>query len=142
MDRVTRNKAMLNTLVEDVRSLAGRHILACEDDGVLLLVVQAKRTNEEQAVLYAKGRTAPGGKVTNARPGYSWHNFGRAYDVVVVEDGNIVWEGPKYKKAGEIGKSLGLVWGGDFKGVRGDLGHFEYHPGLTLAGARSEAGLA
>jgi len=35
---------------------------------------------EEQAALYAIGRTAPGKIVTKARPGESYHNHGLAYD--------------------------------------------------------------
>ena len=41
---------------------------------------QGYRTYQEQDNLYAKGRTAPGGKVTNARGGYSAHNFCCAVD--------------------------------------------------------------
>lgn len=102
-----------------------------------LLVVQAYRTPGEQAVLYARGRTLPGKIVTNARPGRTWHNLGRAYDVAIVEDGQIIWDSPAYNRVGALGKSLGLVWGGDFSSIRGDLGHFEYHPGLTLERARA-----
>lgn len=40
------------------------------------------RTMEEQAELYARGRTKPGKIVTNAKPGYSYHNYGLAIDVV------------------------------------------------------------
>lgn len=40
------------------------------------------RTHKEQAALYAQGRTKPGAKVTNARPGFSAHNWGIAVDVV------------------------------------------------------------
>jgi peptidoglycan L-alanyl-D-glutamate endopeptidase CwlK len=37
---------------------------------------------EEQAALYAKGRTAGGRIVTKARPGESFHNHGLAFDWV------------------------------------------------------------
>ena len=131
-----RNADMLATLAPDVRELAKMHLSRCAEGGVDLLVVQAARGMEEQASLYAQGRTMPGSVVTNARPGYSWHNFGRAYDVAVVEAGKPVWDSPGYDKAGEVGGALGLVWGGGFRKVKGDLGHFEYHPGLTLAMAR------
>src|SRR5687768_12313312 len=53
------------------------------------------RTFEEQAILYAQGRTklydARGkklGKVTNAKPGYSFHQYGMAIDIVLVVDTN------------------------------------------------------
>lgn len=133
-----KNREILSALTPELRSLAQRHLDLCREAGIDLLVVQGYRTLQEQAALYDAGRGPDGGrKVTNARPGSSWHNFRRAYDVAVVEGGKIIWNPPKYTEAGKIGKSLGLLWGGDFKSVRGDLGHFEYHPGLTLAQART-----
>jgi D-alanyl-D-alanine carboxypeptidase len=44
-------------------------------------VSQVFRSWNAQDDLYAKGRTAPGPKVTNAPGGYSNHNFGWAADV-------------------------------------------------------------
>lgn len=40
------------------------------------------RTREEQAVEYAKGRETPGPIVTNARPGFSYHNYAVAWDAI------------------------------------------------------------
>jgi peptidoglycan L-alanyl-D-glutamate endopeptidase CwlK len=37
---------------------------------------------EEQAALYAKGRTVSGKIVTKAKPGESYHNYGLAFDWV------------------------------------------------------------
>jgi len=39
------------------------------------------RTFEEQDRLFAQGRTAPGGIVTKARAGHSYHNYGLAVDI-------------------------------------------------------------
>lgn len=131
------NRQRIATLEPQTRAVAERHITACMDAGIKLLVTHAFRGMDEQAELYAKGRGKPGPVVTNARPGYSWHNHHRAYDVVLIEDGKPVWDRPAaYKKAGDAGRALGLAWGGDFGSIKGDLGHFEYHPGLTLAQAR------
>lgn len=136
-----RNEEKLKTLLPDVEKLARKHLALCATRNIDLLIVQALRTKEEQDALYAQGRTVPGKFVTNAKFGYSWHCFGRAYDVAVVENGTINWKSPKYAIAGNLGKTLGLVWGGDFTAVKGDLGHFEYHPGLTLAEVREKAGI-
>jgi LysM repeat protein len=107
--------------------------------GLGLLVTQGLRTSEEQDVLYAKGRTVPPiGKqfvVTNARGGQSWHNFGLAFDIVVLDAlGKNDWDvsHPGWAKAAELGKSVGLEWGGDWKGFK-DMPHFQYTGGLTLA---------
>ena len=46
------------------------------------LIYCGRRTMEEQAGLYAKGRTKPGKIVTKAKPGQSYHNYGLAFDWV------------------------------------------------------------
>jgi len=58
--------------------------LALEADDIDVVVCAGLRTHEEQAELYAKGRTTPGPKVTNAAPGYGWHEFGLAVDVAPI----------------------------------------------------------
>ena len=49
-------------------------------------VVQGLRTIAEQNALYAKGRTTPGPKVTNAKGGQSIHNYGLAVDFALLID--------------------------------------------------------
>lgn len=44
------------------------------------------RTFAEQDVLFAQGRTKPGNKVTNAKGGQSYHNYGLAIDIVLLVD--------------------------------------------------------
>lgn len=105
-------------------------------EGIEILVTSTLRTFEEQAELYAIGRTKPGKKVTNAKPGESWHNFALAFDVVPLVNGKAVWDSPFWRRIAELGKQVGLVWGGDFKSLK-DKPHFEFHPNLTLAEANS-----
>ena len=67
-----------------VASLAKTLIERAKNElGIKLLITSTLRDNECQAKLYAKGRTAPGPKVTNAKPGQSFHNYGVAFDVVL-----------------------------------------------------------
>jgi LysM repeat protein len=121
----------------------GRSMLdLCAQAGVTLLVTQGLRTWEEQDALYAKGRTvAPIGKksiVTNARGGQSYHNFGLAFDIVVLDSvGKASWDDthPGWRTAATIGKSLGLAWGGDWKTFK-DTPHFQYTGGLSLPRCR------
>ena len=103
-------------------------------EGIEILVTSTLRTFEEQAELFAIGRTEPGNKVTNAKPGESWHNFGLAFDVVPLVNGKAVFDSPFWNRIGELGKQVGLVWGGDFRSFK-DKPHFEFHPNLTLAQA-------
>jgi len=91
------------------------------------------RTFAEQDALYAKGRTAPGGRVTNARGGFSVHNYGMALDIVLIKDGKeAVWDvKTDFDKDGksdwmevvEIFKQYGWEWGGNWKFY--DAPHFQ-----------------
>jgi peptidoglycan L-alanyl-D-glutamate endopeptidase CwlK len=103
--------------------------------GLDVRIISGLRTFAEQDALYAQGRTAKGCIVTNARAGFSNHNFGTAFDIGLFLGKNYLDESPKYKELGQAGKSLGLVWGGDFKSIK-DEPHFEISTGLTLAQMR------
>jgi peptidoglycan L-alanyl-D-glutamate endopeptidase CwlK len=110
------------------------------------------RTFQEQAALYAQGRTqlfdANGkrmGIVTNAGPGQSFHNYGLAVDILLLKDTNndgvfesASWETnvdfdgdgvADWMEIVNIFKAAGYVWGGDWKFK--DAPHFEKTFGLT-----------
>lgn len=107
-------------------------------EGINVIITQGLRTVEEQNELYAQGRTKPGKIVTNARGGYSYHNFGLAFDFAVLNaDGSVNWNvDKKWKRVGALGKSLGLEWGGDWKKFK-DYPHFQYTFGLSLTDLRA-----
>lgn len=104
--------------------------------GVDVRIISGNRSYAEQDALYAKGRTAPGPKVTNARGGYSNHNFGVAWDIGLFKAKEYLSESPHYRTLGKIGKTHGLEWGGDWKSFP-DEPHFQINTGLTLAQMRS-----
>ena len=113
-------------LLADARSL-----------GLDVDVFHGYRTAEEQDRLFAQGRTAPGQKVTNARGGYSWHNFGIAADIVFKKEGKWSWaDEHSWPLLGELGRELGLDWGGDWKRFR-DRPHFQWSTDLNLSRARA-----
>jgi hypothetical protein len=110
----------------------------CAHAGLSILVTQGLRTWKEQDALYARGRTVPpiGRRfiVTMAKGGQSYHNFGLAFDIVVLDAvGKADWDTrhPGWQKAGALGKSVGLEWGGDWTRLK-DLPHFQYTGGLSL----------
>lgn len=80
-----------------------------------ILVTQGVRTDEQQAALYAKGRTEPGPKVTNAATAKdSAHGRGAAVDLCPVVNGAPDWnDTSKFELLAAIAKRLGLEWGGD-----------------------------
>jgi peptidoglycan LD-endopeptidase CwlK len=133
----TISESRINKLHPSIRSLARELVAKAQAEGIFLRVTSGMRTYEEQAKLYAKGRTEPGPIVTNAKPGYSYHNFGLALDVVPIENGAANWNSSHWNRIGQIGKSLGFDWGGDWKSFK-DKPHFEKSFGWTLAQLRNE----
>lgn len=117
--------------------------------GLSFYLFNGIRTVEEQDELYAKGRTKPGERVTNARGGYSWHNFGLAADMVL--DGNpdkpgIQWSwnlradlnndgAADYRQMAQIARDCGLE-AGYFWTRFPDAAHVQNRYGLTLNEAR------
>ena len=130
-----RSEKNIATLVPAAQAKAREWLQRCRAEGINVKVICGTRTYEEQAALYAKGRTAPGPKVTNAQPGHSWHNFGVAWDFVVFDAaGQPLWDSPLMDRCGAIGEELGLEWGGRWKFQ--DKPHLQLKTGLTLAQAR------
>lgn len=97
-------------------------------------ITHTLRTFEEQAELYAQGRTKPGKRVTNAKPGFSFHNYGLAADVVLIVNGvTASWDTKKdfdrdnqadWMEVVKVFKEYGWVWGGDWRSFK-DMPHFE-----------------
>jgi len=127
----------LDDLHPTVKLKALGHIAACNNAGISLLITCTYRDAAEQARLYAQGRTTPGAKVTNAKPGQSFHNYRLAYDVVLMQFGKPVWktsgEAAKlWEKVGVLGEAQGLEWAGRWKTFK-EFPHFQWSGGKTLA---------
>lgn len=104
------------------------------------------RTIAEQNELHAQGRTKPGKIVTNARGGFSYHNYGLAIDIVLIHDADgdgdfdkAVWDiKTDFDKDGvadwmevvAVFKRYGWTWGGDWKFF--DAPHFEKTFGYSV----------
>lgn len=115
--------------------------------GVRLRFASVFRSAKEQNALYAIGRTKPGRKVTNAKGGESFHNYGLAFDIVLLydNDGNGTFEtaswdtlrdGDKdgvadWMEIVKYFKSKGWTWGGDFKSFK-DKPHFQKTFGYSI----------
>ncbi len=147
---MTTEETRIALLHPTVANLCRAHRQLCRDRGVDFRVTATLRSMEEQAALYARGRNLsgevvePSAVVTYTRAGYSWHNYGLAYDVVLLtEAGTISWDLAMdgdmdgihdWQEIGLAGESLGLIWGGRWKKLR-DGPHFEFHPNLTIQAA-------
>ena len=136
------NSRNLDDLVPPAKQRAEAFIAAAKAKGIDLLVTSTYRDNESQNALYAQGRTAPGAIVTRAKAGQSWHNSRCALDVVPLVNGKAIWDDPAlWKQVGEIGKSCGLEWAGDWVTFK-EFPHFQYTGGMTLAQLQQGAKIA
>lgn len=94
-------------------------------EGMDLYVQEGYRSPEAQAKISPSH--------TNAKPGYSFHNYGLAADIVFRnKTGGPSWaENHDWKRLGELGKSVGLEWGGDWRHLK-DRPHFQFssHQGI------------
>lgn len=103
------------------------------------------RTFAEQDALYAQGRTKKGAKVTNAKGGQSYHNYGLAVDIVLlVKDAKgefkmASWDTVKdwdkdgtadWLEVAQVFNKYGWQWGFIQNGKRWDLPHFQKTFGL------------
>ena len=122
---------------------------SCLERGIDYWAISGFRSWEEQEKLYALGRTVAnvdatdanplGGKVTNARGGQSYHNFGIATDLCPDKDTTRAglqpdWSAEAYKILGEEAAKVGLEWGGSWKTFK-DYPHVQlplYKVGLKL----------
>lgn len=109
--------------------------------GVICRFAHTYRSNAEQNELYNKRP-----KVTNAKGGQSYHNYGLAIDIVLLldKDGNGTYESASwdnkldFDKDGQadwievvkIFKMYGWEWGGDWKFT--DTPHFQKTFGKTI----------
>jgi len=122
-----RSESVIATLLPEVQPYARALVTKAAQTGITIKVISGLRTYAEQDDLYAQGRTKPGKIVTNARGGYSNHNFGIAFDIGVFEGSSYKDESPKYKAVGVLGTDLGLEWGGNWKTIQ-DEPHFQLRP--------------
>ncbi len=122
-----RSEGVIATLLPEVRPLARALVHKAGSMGIRIKIISGYRTYEEQAAIYAQGRTKPGPKVTNSPPGYSNHNFGIAFDVGVFEGNSYRGESPKYAVVGGLGTDLGLEWGGSWTSFV-DQPHYQLRP--------------
>tara|TARA_R110000782_G_scaffold237188_1_gene323308 strand:+ start:20324 stop:20953 length:630 start_codon:yes stop_codon:yes gene_type:complete len=138
----------ISTLHPLVIGKAKEFIIRAEKElGIKLRVVSALRSWAEQTALFnqpfdGKDNDRDGKideadeKVTNAKAGSSYHNFGLALDVVEIKNGKALWTNPNWSKIAVLGKSIGFEWGGDWKSFK-DKPHFQYTFGKTLAQLRN-----
>ena len=122
-------------LYPELQDKAAALLALCAQNNIFIGIGECLRTVEEQNALYAKGRTTSGAKVTNCKGNSfsSMHQWGVAFDFYLKMD--IDGDGKTnddayndttkmFKRVGELGRSLGLEWGGSWKSPV-DKPHFQ-----------------
>jgi peptidoglycan L-alanyl-D-glutamate endopeptidase CwlK len=131
------NSRLLSDLHPKVTLMAQQFVAKCKSQGIDVLIYSTYRDHEAQAAEYAKGRTKPGPKVTNAAPGSSYHNWRCAFDFVPLLKGVPQWnDSALYLRCGIIAESVGLEWAGRWVSFR-ETAHCQFTDGLTIADLKS-----
>lgn len=121
----------IDALAPVVKARAVAFIQECAACGLDVLIYCTLRTNEEQAEIYASGRTKAGAVLTNAKPGASLHNPDKdglawAFDAVPVIGGKPQWsDDARLLQMGICGEAVGLEWAGRWVGELRERVHFQ-----------------
>lgn len=157
MDKLTlrRIQTLHPAIREDVREAylyANNRMLG---RGVRLRFSHTYRSKKEQNELYSYGRTKfydrygnRLGKVTYVKGGYSIHNYGLAWDILLLLDKNhdgkfekATWDTVRdfdgdgvsdWMECVEVFKKMGAKWGGDWKRFK-DKPHFQFDFGFKAS---------
>lgn len=124
----------INDLCPDLRGIYQQWLSQCHAAGLATRAIITWRSSIDQDAAKLKG-------LSNACAGQSPHNCcnedgspaSKAFDFGIFNtDASYVSDGTdsRYRQAGEIGKSLGLEWGGDWK--RPDFDHLELSNWKTI----------
>jgi len=111
--------------------------------GITIEVISGLRSWQQQAALFAQGRTKPGNIVTKARPGSSWHNYGLAIDLGLFAGGKYLDSADSrradriYAELGKLAVSMGMEWAGTWKTFT-ETPHFQNRYGMSIAQAKTK----
>jgi peptidoglycan L-alanyl-D-glutamate endopeptidase CwlK len=125
------NSRKVEDLVPEMQEKCKAFIELCKKNGIDVIITSTYRDYESQQALYDQGRTKPGSRLTNAKPGQSYHNFRVAFDFVPIINGKAIWNDTKlFVKCGCIGEQLGMEWAGRWETFK-EMAHFQL-PNLSL----------
>lgn len=128
----------LEELQPRVNKKARQLLELCHESDIDLMVVCTYRDNEMQQWMYESGRERTGPILTYTRPGWSYHNWRMAFDVCPLLGGRPIWhakgrvQARLWKLIIELGKSVGLESGSDFRAYKREYGHFQLTEGLSI----------
>jgi peptidoglycan L-alanyl-D-glutamate endopeptidase CwlK len=116
-------EAYIKNLHPDVKNTFRQFISDIQKEtGYTVVITSGYRSFANQASLYAQNNS-------NAKPGYSFHNYGLALDINAVKNGSWLRKSSpvqQWKNSGiiDIADRMGLRWGGRFNGYTDNV-HFD-----------------
>jgi hypothetical protein len=125
----------LKKLHPEMRKKVKSLLKLLEDEDIPFKLFEGYRTPKRQRFLYAKGRTTPGPRVSNAAPWKSLHQYGVASDFVLYINGQWSWStsginGRRWERLHELGAQVGL------KPLSWEKPHLQME-GVTLSNLRN-----
>jgi peptidoglycan L-alanyl-D-glutamate endopeptidase CwlK len=131
-----RTEGHIATLQVSAQQAARASIARIKSAGFQVKIISGTRSFAEQNELFKKGRFGnPGPKVTNARGGFSNHNFGIAWDIGLFDGGEYLTSSQPYEETALAGKADELVWGGDWQSFK-DTPHYQLKTDLSISQVR------
>lgn len=134
-----RSEENIATLLPSAQQMAREWLKAAKeaahDEGYDVRIICGTRSYAEQDALYKRRP-----RVTRARGGQSWHNFGLALDfgIFSLDGKEYVEESPLYAVMGKLARKVqNAEWGGDWEDFK-DEPHVQLRKYRTLAGARED----
>lgn len=136
IDHIARDEARLQGVHPDLKEAVMDILDAMDVLGWPMFVTAGVRTTQEQQMLYAQGRTAPGVRVTNLDgvKKRSKHQpfadgFGHAVDLAFLDDPDtskteVYDPAMPWDLMGLAAEKKGLIWGGRWQGLI-DMPHVE-----------------
>lgn len=94
-----------------VSRLAADFLNKAKEKGFSIAITEGFRSFERQTQLYNQ---VP--KITNAKAGMSFHNYGLAFDICFIKDGKATYVGD-WEGIGKVGEECGLEWGGSWGNI-------------------------
>lgn len=137
MEIISENRlSQLHPKIRDKAFTAYREAVRITPTGVHPFITETMRSFKRSDALYRQphdGKDNDGDgnidevdeKVTNAKAGQSYHNYGLAIDFVIMKDGEMDWTvNDDWMKIVKCFKDQGFAWGGDFHSIK-DYPHVE-----------------
>ncbi|MRQ22700.1 M15 family peptidase [Riemerella anatipestifer] len=148
MDKITLQRIeLLHPKLREEAKAIYKEICEALTGNAICRFTHTLRTFKEQDELYAIGRTKKGRRVTNAKGGQSYHNYGLAIDICLLADKDnngtyetAVWDTKAdfdndkvadWQEIVAIFKRYGWTWGGDWRFT--DPPHFQKTFGKSIA---------